>query len=208
MHHIAAVLVKASAPAPSITANSASYSSGQVADNSDDPAAPHEAGIYYYNESAPAGSKMLMLEGSPYLESKTGGIFKSAMTYGIAKFKMKEVIRGARSNVRITTGNPVFYFYFEQHGARLSYGSSFGGASSPNEFTLLKLDVKGETRETVTASANAFGASSGTDDKAISAFKYTKLHPGMYKAVMSVPLQPGEYGFFSASRNVFDFGID
>lgn len=206
---VAAILAKAAAPTPTITTNSTSPSSGQVADNPDDPAAPHEAGIYIYNESAPAGSKMVMLEPSTYTQGKTGGVFASAMSYGIAKIKIKAVIRGARSNTRINLDKPVFYFYFELHNAGLSYGSSFGGTSTPNEYTLLKFDVKGNTRETLTASANAFGSSGGTDENATTGFTFTKLRPGVYKVVLGAPLQPGEYGFVvSAYSKVFDFGKD
>jgi hypothetical protein len=183
--------------------------SDQPSGDPDDPAAPHEAGIYIYNDSAPAGSKMAMLEPSIYTQGKTGGMFASAMTYGIAKVKVKAVIRGAHSNTRINFDNPVFYFFFEQQGAGLSYGSSFGGTSTPNEYTLLRFDVKGDTRETLTASANAFGASDGTDDKAVKGFTFAKLRPGVYKVVLSAPLQPGEYGFVvTAYSRVFDFGKD
>ncbi len=206
---VAAIVAKAAAPASTITANPSSPSSGQAAENPDDPAAPHEAGIYVYNPSAPAGSKMTMLEPSIYTQGKVGGGFASAMSYGIAKVKVKAVIRGAHSNERINSENPVFYFYFEKQGAGLSYGSIFGGTSTPNEYTLLKFEVKGDTRETQTASANAFGSSSGTDDKAITGFTFTKLRPGVYKVVLSAPLQSGEYGFVvSAYSRVFDFGKD
>jgi hypothetical protein len=202
---VAAIVAKASAPAVMATAPQPA----PVVDNPDDPAAPHEAGIYIYNESAPVGSKMVMLEPSLYTQGKTGGFLASSITYGIAKIKSKAVIRGAHSNTRINLEKPVFYFYFEQHGAGLSYGSSFGGTSTPNEYTLLKFDVKGETRETLIASANAFGASSGTDDKATTGFTFTKLHPGVYKVVLNTPLQPGEYGFVvTAYSRVFDFGKD
>ncbi len=206
---VAAIVAKAAAPASTITANPSSPSSGQAAENPDDPAAPHEAGIYVYNPSAPAGSKMTMLEPSIYTQGKVGGGFASAMSYGIAKVKVKAVIRGAHSNERINSENPVFYFYFEKQGAGLSYGSIFGGTSTPNEYTLLKFEVKGDTRETQTASANAFGSSSGTDDKAITGFTFTKLRPGVYKVVHSAPQQSGEYGFVvSAYSRVFDFGKD
>ena len=128
---VAAIVAKAAAPASTITANPSSPSSGQAAENPDDPAAPHEAGIYVYNPSAPAGSKMTMLEPSIYTQGKVGGGFASAMSYGIAKVKVKAVIRGAHSNERINSENPVFYFYFEKQGAGLSYGSIFGGPAPP-----------------------------------------------------------------------------
>lgn len=191
--------------------------------NPDDPNSPHEAGIYIYNPSAAVGAKMTMLEPSVYTQGKTGGVFASAMTYGIAKIKMKAVLRGAHANARASDAQPVFYFYFEELGAGLSHASTpFGGTSTPNEYTLLKFDVKGENRETVVGQANAFGASGGTDDKAVTQFSYTKLHPGVYKVSLNAALQPGEYGFMSAagqglvaspyggaattSSRIFDFG--
>jgi len=209
---VSAIVAKASAPPPA-PVQPAESATAAVGTNPDDPAAAHEAGIYVYTEGAPAGSKMTMLEPSIYSQGKTGGVFASAMTYGIAKIKMKAIIRGAHSNARIVEAQPTFYFYFEKEGAGLSNSSlSFGGTSTPNEYTLLKFDVKGDTRETVIAKANAFGASSGTDDKASVGFTYTKVRPGVYKVVLSAPLQPGEYGFMSAAAattsisRVFDFG--
>ena len=215
---VSAVVSKSSGattPAPTASATPTST-------NPDDPTAPHEAGIYVYSQSAPAGSKMLMLEPSVYTQGKTGGMFASAMTYGIAKIKMKAVIRGGHSNARVGDPQPVFYFYFEEQGAGLSHASTpFGGTSTPNEYTLLKFDVKGDTRETVVGKLNAFGASGGTDDKAVTGFTYTKLRPGVYKVTLNGPLQPGEYGFISAAgqaivspyagaattnSRIFDFG--
>ena len=196
--------------------------SAPAAGNPDDPTAPHEAGIYIYSDSAPAGSKMTMLEPSIYTQGKSGGYLASAMTYGIAKIKMKAVLRGAHANARVSDPQPVFYFYFEEQSAGLSHASTpFGGTSTPNEYTLLKFDVKGATRETMVGSMNAFGGSGGTDDKAVTSFTYTKLRPGVYKVSLNAALQPGEYGFISggggaavtpfagaaaANSKVFDFG--
>jgi hypothetical protein len=217
---IAAIVVKSSGAAAPSPAPAAAPSVAAAGTNPDDPSAPHEAGIYVYNDNAPAGSKMLMLEPNVYTQGKTGGVFTSAVTYGIAKIKMKAVLRGAHANARVSDAQPVFYFYFEQQSAGLSQSSTiFGGTSTPNEYTLLKFDIKGDTRETVIGKANAFGASGGTDDKAVVAFTYSKLRPGVYKVVLSGSLQPGEYGFISSggsvaigpmggttNSRVFDFG--
>jgi hypothetical protein len=213
---VGAVLLKSSGSAPAGVAP-ATASAGT---NPDDPAAPHEAGIYIYSETAPPGSKMTMLEPNVYTQGKTGGIFASAMTYGIAKMKMKAVLRGAHANARVSDPQPVFYFYFEDTQAGLSHATGlFSGTTTPNEYTLLKFDVKGETRETVTGQMNAFGGSGGTDDKAVTNFTYTKLRPGVYKVMLNAALQPGEYGFISSggsvgigayagttNSRVFDFG--
>jgi hypothetical protein len=219
---VGAVLMKASGAAPS-AGQQLTTGGAQAAGNPDDPTADHEAGIYIYSESAPAGSKMTELEPSVYSQGKSGGFLASAMTYGIAKIKMKAVLRGAHANARVSDPQPVFYFYFETKSAGLSQSSNafFGGTSTPNEYTLLKFDIKGETRETLVGSMNAFGGSGGTDDKAVTSFTYTKLRPGVYKVMLNGALQPGEYGFISASgtavatpyggaaatnSRVFDFG--
>lgn len=216
---VAAIVMKSSGVAPAGPASA----TAPVGTNPDDPTASHEAGIYIYSDSAPAGSKMTMLEPSVYSQGKSGGFLASAMTYGIAKIKMKAVLRGAHANARVSDPQPVFYFYFEEQGAGLSHSSTpFGGTSTPNEYTLLKFDVKGESRETLVGSMNAFGGSGGTDDKAVTSFTYTKLRPGVYKVMLNGALQPGEYGFISAAGSgavvtpyggaattnsrVFDFG--
>jgi hypothetical protein len=182
-----------------------------------DPNAPHESGIYVYSEMA-SGKKMMLLEPTVYTQGKSGGVFASAMTYGIAKIKWKAVVRNPRANVRFSDASAVFYFYFEEKSAGLSHAGS--GTSTPNEFTLLRFDVKGDTRETVVMKMNAFGSSSGTEDKANAPFTSTKIAPGVYKVVPNVPLKPGEYAFISAAASgafapgaaaanrLFDFGVN
>lgn len=102
-----------------------------------------------------SGKKMMLLEPTVYTQGKSGGVFASAMTYGIAKVKWKAVVRNPRANVRFSDANAVFYFYFEEKSAGLSHAGS--GTSTLNEFTLLRFDVKGDTRETVVMKMNAFG---------------------------------------------------
>ncbi len=171
--------------------------------NPDDPASSHDPGIYMYAANKD-GLHMVMLEPTVYSQGKSGGVLKSAMTYGIAKMKWKAVVRGAHANVRSSDNKMAFYFYFEESNAGLSH-ASFGGTTTPNEFTLLKFDEKKDSRETVVMQGNAFGASSGTDEKANTGFALTKLRPGVYKVVPSTPLKPGEYCFLS-SLGVGAFG--
>ena len=182
-----------------------------------DPNSAHESGIYVYTARA-SGKKMILLEPTVYTQGKSGGTFAMAMTYGIAKMKWKAVVRNPRANVRFSDASAVFYFYFEETSAGLSHAGS--GTSTPNEFTLLRLEVKSDTRETVVMKANAFGASSGTEDKANVPFTSTKIAPGVYKVVPNVPLKPGEYAFISvaatgafapgaaSASRLFDFGVN
>jgi hypothetical protein len=191
----------------------------QVAESGDvnSPDAPHEAGIYLYTKTA-TGAQMTLLEPTVYTQGKSGGYLASAMTYGIAKMKWKAVVRGAQAQVRCTDPSATFYFYFEKTSAGLSHASY--GTSTPNEFTILRFDVKGDSRETLVMTANAFGTSSGSDDKKTIAFDFVKLRPGVYKVTPKAPLTPGEYGIIGSSHgnafaggaatasHVFDFGVN
>lgn len=181
------------------------------------PDSPHEPGIYIYSKTD-SGTKMTLLEPTVYTQGKSGGIFASAMTYGVAKVKWKAVVRGDRAQVRSNDPAAVFYFYFEKTSAGLSNAGS--GTSTPNEFTIMRFDVKGDSRETIVMKANAFGASSGSDEKRVVPFDFVKLRPGVYKVTPKAPMAAGEYGIIgavagnafapgSASANrVFDFGIN
>jgi hypothetical protein len=80
------------------------------------------------------GLHLVILEPTVYSLGQSGGLFKSAMTYGIAKMKWKAVVRGAHANVRSSDSKMVFYFFFEESNAGLSH-ASFGGPTTPNEFT-------------------------------------------------------------------------
>lgn len=217
---IAALISKNSGAAVTYTAAVAPASPA----NSDDPNAAHEAGIYIYDAKA-TDHKMFELEPSVYSQGKTGGALASAYTYGIVKAKSKAIIRSAHSNARVTDPNVSFYFYFEQKSAGLSNASSDRGTTTtPNEFTLLRFDIKGDTRETTIGKYNAYGSQSGNDDKAIVSFTFEKIRPGVYKVTPKSPLAAGEYGFVSASgtpvvgiygaamassaSHVFDFGVN
>src|SRR5262249_44198489 len=135
--------------APAASAPSAPAPASMATDVND-PVSPHDPGIWAFVSDG-RQRRMVMLEPTVYSEGKSGGVLKSAVTYGIAKVKWKAIVRNAHSNVRISDADAVFYFYFEETGAGLSH--SFGGTSTPNEFTLLKFDVKSESRETTVMKA-------------------------------------------------------
>jgi hypothetical protein len=176
-----------------------------------DPLATHEAGIYLYEEKD--GKKLMtQLEPSVSKQTKSGGFLASAMTYGIAKVKMKAALAGANARLQIDHPRPVFYFYFEVKNSGLSNSSYF--ATNPNEFVLVKMNDKKNTREVTVMQANAFGAQTGTMDKAAQPFDYVKLAPGVYKVTPQSDLPEGEYGFYlgggagpSGGAKIFDFGV-
>jgi len=181
-----------------------------------DPKSPHDAGIYWLAKEK-RGQPMILLEPAVYSQGKTGNMFGAAMTGGLSKAKWKAVVREGRATLRVNESLPEFWFYFEEKSHGLS-GSGFGGgASSPNEFVLAKMEHKGDHRELVVGEIGALGASSGTRSKDTVPFDFVKVSPGVYKVKPNQLLAPGEYCFFYAGTNMtmgmaggklFDFGID
>lgn len=176
-----------------------------------DPLAPHEGGIYLYEEKD-GQKRMVQLEPSTSKQTKTGGIFTSALTYGIAKVKFKAALGGQHAKLQLNDPRPVFYFYFEVKNSGLSNSSYY--ATSPNEFVLVSLNVKENSRNVTVSQANVFGAQSGAMDKAMREFDYEKMAPGVYKVTPKANLTDGEYGFYngggagpSGGAKIFDFGI-
>jgi hypothetical protein len=184
------------------------------------PSAEHDAGIYYVRQN-PGGRCMTQLEPTAYSGTKSGGMFTSAMTYGIAKAKWKAIVRGEKSSIRTSESRPTFYFYFEQRKGTLSNSGAwmawFGGLSSPNQFTLARFESKKSDRELVVGEFGAWGGSTGTRSKDVVDFDFEKIAPGIYKIAPRDDMQPGEYCFFYTGQNnsmgmgggnLFDFGIN
>jgi hypothetical protein len=187
---------------------------------------PHDSGIYLYTRDREGKPEMIQLERAAYTGAKTGGIFASAMTYGIAKVKTKAEIPGTHASLRVNDLTAVFYFYFKNKEAGLDRPSTFGvgNLSSPNQFVLLKLEVNKSFRETTIGEFNSFGASSGSDSKAMIQFKSERIQPGLYKVTVD-GIKSGEYCFLAAgptatmgraaafgagmtnTADIFDFGV-
>ncbi|HLG17348.1 MAG TPA: hypothetical protein VJH03_23080 [Blastocatellia bacterium] len=187
-----------------------------------DPASPHEPGVYLLKETTDR-REMIQIEPSVYSQSKSGGFFKSAVTYGIAKVKSKAVLAGNQAKIQVNHRRPVFYFYFEVTQSGLSSSGNVwqGASTTPNEFVLVKTEVKKNSRELVVGEFNAFGAQSGTLDKYVQPFDYDKISPGVYRVTPRSDLADGEYCFYYGgsaaiptygfgsvgSPKVFDFGV-
>jgi hypothetical protein len=190
-----------------------------------DPLQPHDSGIYLYTKDHDGKPQMIVLERAAYQGAKTGGMLGSAMTYGIKKVKTRAVIPGTRAGIRVQDPDAVFYFYFDDKQAGL--GKTYFGMtnlSSPNQFSLLRLEIKKADRETVIGQFSSLGASSGNDTNALVPFKSERIRAGLYKVLPS-DLKPGEYCFLATSgpqvtgmaaayggsvqsADLFDFGVD
>jgi hypothetical protein len=126
--------------------------------------------------------QMVVLERASYQGAKNSGMLASAVTHGIAKAKTKAIINGPHAGIRVNETSPVFYFYFDDKRAGL--GKTYfgvGNLSSPNQFSLVKLEVTKQNRESTVGQFSALGSSSGADSKAIIPFKSERSRPGLYK---------------------------
>ena len=95
----------------------------------------------------------------------------------------------------------------------------FATAISPNEFALVKLTEKKDSRSFETGKSSSgggySGSSSGIPEKVKVPFEYTEVAEGIYSVTFKQSLKPGEYCFVYASaapdrysnNKVFDFGI-
>jgi hypothetical protein len=174
-------------------------------------------GIYYCIGSAP---ELVQLETSVFSTSKSGSGLATAYTRGIAKTKQKSILNGVASNFEIEEKSPVFRFYFGQGRDDFATTANFGwfsSATNPNEFILVRFDIKNGAREIVTGSFNYYeGNSIGVDKANKMEFKFQKLEDGVYKVFFDKPLPKGEYCFMYAGgtnasnvilNKVYDFSI-
>lgn len=170
--------------------------------DSPDPLVPHPSGIYMLMDSPPQ-PRMVRMDPTTSNQSKSGGILGYALTGGIASLSIKAVIPNTSARVRTGNGQPVFYFYFDEANRGLSQAGTSslwlaGPASavtSPNEFSLIRFDVKKDRRETRTGSMNLAGVKAGVMDKDRIGFDYEQVTPGVFKVVPKAALPAGEYGF-------------
>ena len=200
-----------------IKIDESSNTSAEKQINSSNPNVMHKSGIYYYNPMD-AAKPIRRVDPTVTSTNKSGGLgiaLAQAYSYGIAKDKLKSDLAGKNSRMQINDPNPVFYFYFKNDTNPSGDDWFFATATSPNEFVLVKLDEKKDSREMVVGDANAYGSSSGISNKIKAPFDYEEVSEGIYKVFFKQPLKQGEYCFLFASttptrysnNKVFDFGI-
>lgn len=193
--------------------------------DSPDPLVPHPSGVYLANDA-----RMVRIDPTTSNQSKTGGILGYAFTGGIASLSIKAVIPNITARVRTGRARPTFYFYFDEAtrglsqagGASLWLSGPASAITSPNEFSLIRFDVKKDRRETRVGSMNLAVAKAGVMDKDRIPFDYEQVTPGVFKVTPSADLPTGEYGFIysvsagagpgmwgngTGSARIFDFAI-
>lgn len=164
-----------------------------------------EPGIYVVSKG-----KAQLIEPNVFSGSKSNPLL-GAITYGIAKTKIRAKVQRKSAMVQSNSPDPTFYFVFnpayKDSGAAMAGGWWGLPATSPNEFVLVKMDVKENSREAVVGEYGTFsGVSSGTRDKDTREYAFEKLRAGLYRVTLTKALDPGEYCFYYAA-NVQGFGV-
>ena len=188
---------------------------GAMSMDSPDPMRPHPAGVYLLS-----GARMSRIDATVSNQAKTGGLIGSMLTGGIASASIKASIGNETARVITSPGMPTFYFFFDEANGQAAGAFASGVsavATSPNEFTLIKLAKKKGRREARVGSMNIAGAKTGVMDKDRIAFSYGMVRPGVYKVTPEASLSPGEYGFIYAiagggaggamTARIFDFSV-
>lgn len=186
-----------------------------VAGNPNDPMSPHGYGLYFYEEKD-GTRKMTQLTPNVSAQNRTGGGLTSAMTYGIGKVKTKANLPGTAASLQLSNQTPIFYFYLDTKSGGLN--TSSGIPSNPNEFTLIRFNVRSDNREVTIAKSNVFGAKGGLSDEYVVQFAAETVGDGIFKVTPKITLKNGEYGFYlvnsggsnagaAVGAKFFDFGI-
>lgn len=184
------------------------------------PLSRHSSGIYFYNPNDSL-KRLVKIDPTVVSSGKNGGVGQSLAnqySYGLANIKTTSVLSGSNSRRQLMGKQLVFYFYFDRSQNSLNQTASanwwFATASSPNEFALVKLRAKKDSREFDIASENNYGSSVGVSEQQKVQYTYDMVSENIYKLVITGDLASGEYCFIYtgstpsmySNDKVFDFG--
>jgi len=155
-----------------------------------DPLSPHDPGVYWFKPEG-QGGRMTKVPPNASTQSKTGGIWKSAFTYGAAKIKHRAILEGEQSTTVVDGARPEFYFHFGKAA------ESFGGVTS-ELFALVRLRLNKGNREMIVGTYNITGGEGGAIEKWAVEFESQEMAPGIYKVVPKEDIVSGEYAFYYA----------
>ena len=176
--------------------------------DSNDPASPHEAGVWVM-ENVGGKNKMVELKSEAPSEISHGGFIGP---WGIGKVAQTARLTGTESETHLATRKPEFYIYFKNGSME------FSGVRSPQEivlaqFTVLGKDAKNNANQRAVdiASHGAYGGTSGIDRKVTRPFDATLVADDIYKIVPKDDLADGEYAFcpgmIGGQNRFYTFGI-
>ncbi len=174
--------------------------------DSKDPKTIHKSGVYYYNKNN-AESPVRKIDAIIVTSVSTNG----GGYGGFGGTSRWAHVSGLQSKQQISETNPVFYFYFNTNDDMRADWEA--GASTPNEFSLVKFRAEKSERlfKVGSSSQNGFSSHSneGIPEKDKVSFSYDLVSEGIYKVTFNSPLAEGEYCFVfnTNTKRVFDFGV-
>lgn len=198
------------------TANDLGNSSNMSGGDPNDPMAPHGFGLYLYEEKNGV-RRMTQMAPNVSAQNRTGGGLTAAVTpFGLGKRKTKANLPGTSAALQLQDASPVFYFYLDVKSGGLNTMS--GIPSTPNEFALVRFNVRDDNREVTIAKSNAYSSKGGLSDEYVVQYAAQDLGNGIFKVTPKTSLTNGEYGFYllnSGNSNAnaaigskfFDFGV-
>ena len=185
--------------------------------NTNNPEYQHPAGIYVYDKQD-SGFTLKKTYATVVTQEKSGGLgenIKSTFTFGLSKKSVKASINGKNANLKCNT-DATFYFYFDQNSKEASLSNWwFSNASSPNEFTLLKLTQTEKSRQFEKGKSDSYTFQSGLDEKQKVEISFEEIKPSLFKVKTKQQLTEGEYCFLYSATvpsqfsndKVFDFSV-
>lgn len=160
-----------------------------------DPLLPRPPGVYVLTDRTTA-AKMIAITPTTSRKTKSSGFWSYALTGGIASVSFKAIVQGVRSRTKLSQSKPIFYFYFAQNtNSTINTFDNSDQISIPDQFSLIRFDVKKLNREKKIGTYNITGVKSGLSEKDKIPFTYSLLAPGVYEVIPVFDLQVGEYGF-------------
>lgn len=174
-------------------------------------AAARPAGIYLVS-----GGQLVRMDFNVSGQTKTSGLLGMALTGGIAAMSIKATLQGEHARVVTSERTPTFYFYLPDaanHANLSSFEAQSSNPTSPNEFSLIRLNQKKGYREARVGRANIGGMKSGVMDKDRIDFQYDEIRPGVFSVKPTNPVEPGEYSFVMIGAGgakvarFFDFSV-
>jgi hypothetical protein len=205
-----------SAKTGAVTSTPQNTAAQAAATDPNDPMAPHDYGIYMFEERD-GSRKMTQMMPAVSQQNRTGGGFTASITpFGLGKVKTKANLPGTAAKLQLNNVRPVFYFYLDNKTGGLNTAS--GIPATPSEFALIRFNVRSDNREVTIAKANAYGAKGGLSDEYVVEFNAEDLGNGIFKVTPTKDLKNGEYAFYllnsgnatagaAIGAKFFDFGV-
>lgn len=200
------------------------------------------SGLYYYDDEEKTYTMV-----DPTVVSGTQGKLNAGAYFGIGGGSVsKSFIDGKEANLQISnTRKPTFYFYFDEASTSLNNSNNKAGqtpdnyvdkiygygnqqnskAFSPNDFKLIQLDIKKNSRYFKGGKMGLTGSSSRISSGYFETFKYERLSANLFRIYFPEDLSKnGEFCFLYAGNTsnnnqlgfennkteikVFDFGTN